>query len=116
MTIIRATCPSCGKVEVGAAAISLEVEDGGELGQYRFACPSCTVQVHKQAGKQSVGMLVAAGVAVRSSRAVEAEAPARPKDDGVDRGAVPFTLDDAIDFHFLLQDDALLTSLFADER
>ena len=114
MTIIRATCPSCGKVEIETAAISLEVEDGGELGQYRFACPSCTAEVHKQAGKQSVGMLVAAGVAVRSSTAVEIDAPVRPEDAGVDRGGDPFTLDDAIDFHFLLQDEDFCRQLIGE--
>jgi len=116
MTTIRATCPNCGKVEIGAAAISLEVDDDGGLGQYRFACPNCTAEVSKRAGRQSVGMLVAAGVAVQSSTAVGVDDPARSGDGGTDRGAVPFTLDDAIDFHFMLQDDTLIAALLNGER
>lgn len=116
MTTIRATCPNCGKVEIGAAAISLEVDGDDGLGQYRFACPNCTAEVSKQASKQSVGMLVAAGVAVQSSTAVGVDAPARSRDVGTDPTAVPFTLDDAIDFHFMLQDDALIAALLTGQR
>jgi hypothetical protein len=115
MTIIRATCPSCGKVEMGIAAISLQVNDDDGLGQYRFECPSCTAEVRKNAGKQSVAMLVAAGVSLQASAPTVAPAPA-PEDSAVDQGAPAFTLDDAIDFHFLLQDDALIAGLLADER
>lgn len=115
MTIIRATCPSCGKVEMGIAAISLQVNDDDGLGQYQFECPSCASKVRKHAGKQSVAMLVAAGVSLQASAPTIAPAPA-PEDRALDQGALPFTLDDAIDFHFMLQDDALIAGLLGDDR
>jgi hypothetical protein len=115
MTIIRATCPRCGKVEMGIAAISLQVNDENGLGQYRFDCPSCTAEIRKKAGKQSVAMLVAAGVSLQTSTPAP-EPAAQAEDRATDQGALPFTLDDAIDFHFLLQDDALIAGLLADDR
>jgi hypothetical protein len=99
---------------MGIAAISLQVNDDDGLGQYRFDCPSCAAEVRKKAGKQSVAMLVAAGVAPQTPAPAAEPAPL-PEDRAVDQGAPQFTLDDAIDFHFLLQDDALIAGLLANE-
>ena len=112
MTIIRAICPSCGKVEMRTADISLEVSDDGGSSRYRFACPTCTVEVSKRADRQSVAMLMAAGIAPIDTTHIPL-----PTDDRTARDPGPaFTLDDVSAFHDLLQDDALIAELLSNEQ
>jgi hypothetical protein len=44
------------------------------------------------------------------------DAPAPSASHRLHEDAPAFTLDDAIDFHFLLQDDSLIADLLADGR
>jgi predicted RNA-binding Zn-ribbon protein involved in translation (DUF1610 family) len=113
MTTIRTTCPRCGEVDMGPDAISLFVREDGREGSYRFTCPSCADAVEKRADRKIVALLVSAGVDIDSGpRARQPElfdgaAEARP-------GGPPFTVDDVIAFHFLLEDDRAIRAFLAD--
>jgi hypothetical protein len=111
MANIRANCPTCGRVDMPADAISLEVVDDGDRGHYAFRCPDCGAEVVRPADRKVVALLLAAGA---SSNAVqdapaEATAPSLPEEDRNPCPQAPaFTLDDLIDLHFLLEDHAWL--------
>ena len=62
MTTIRTTCRHCGDVELTPLDLTLEIENGGHTGRYRFACPSCSIQQRRPANGRVVSILLAAGV------------------------------------------------------
>jgi predicted RNA-binding Zn-ribbon protein involved in translation (DUF1610 family) len=117
MTTIRTTCPRCGEVDMGPESILLQVIRGGREGTYRFTCPTCMDDVEKRADRKIVALLVSAGVDVASRGATMTEElfdqeplvdPRPPLPD-----APAFTIDDLIDFHFTLQNDASLHEFLA---
>jgi predicted RNA-binding Zn-ribbon protein involved in translation (DUF1610 family) len=117
MTTIRTTCPRCGEVDMSPEAILLEVGPDGEDGSYRFVCPRCREQVVKPADRKIVALLVSAGVGVGDN--VPSAGPEEDDGEGptwLERhaGGPPFTVDDLISFHFLLQDDRRLQRFLAD--
>lgn len=108
MTDIRANCSICGQVDMKAEAISLEIADDGEQGRYAFTCPDCGADVTKAADRKTVDLLLAVGVNTREALD-EAGPPSIPAEDQSPcPHAPPFTMDDLIDLHFLLQQDACL--------
>jgi len=121
MTTIRTTCPRCGEVDMGPTAIRLQVTRGGREGTYRFTCPTCMDAVEKRADRKIVALLVSAGVDVAGGGTItETEAP--PVDElpfdqeepaGWASSAPAFTIDDVIDFHFRLEDDAYIQAFLA---
>jgi hypothetical protein len=62
MTTIKATCPSCGEVELTAPQVTLTVCATAPLSSYGFTCPSCTVRVRKPADDHVVSLLISGGV------------------------------------------------------
>lgn len=103
---------------MSAASVLLVVEAGTTEGTYRFVCPSCEDTVEKRADRKVVMLLLSAGVEVRevSHEVVSMEHPsvrshqpsfeeAVQEDVRVAQEEPAFTLDDLIDFHFLLQQD-----------
>ena len=109
MTTIRTTCPKCGEVDMGPESIVLCVHGEGE-GTYSFVCPVCSEDVEKQADRKIVSLLVSAGVSVAGGLSA---APV-PADDHP--GLAPLTMDDLIQFHFLLEDEGYLDQLLAEGR
>ena len=94
-----------------AEAISLEVAEDGEQGRYGFTCPDCRADVIKPADRKTVDLLLAIGVNTRELLD-EAEPPPLPAEDQNPCPDAPaFTMDDQIDLHFLLRDDAWLADL-----
>ena len=102
---------------MGPEAILLSVLQGGVEGTYRFVCPSCMDQVEKRADRKIVALLVSAGVDVDAARAAvvaqtelfdDEMASLERRPDGP-----PFTIDDVIRFHFLLQDDRFIDELLS---
>jgi hypothetical protein len=94
-----------------AEAISLELADDGEQGHYAFTCPDCSADVTRPADRKVVALLLAVGVSTNEASAQQT-APERPlptEDLNPAPHAPAFTLDDLIDLHFLLQDDAWLS-------
>jgi len=101
---------------MGPESILLSVRDDGREGSYRFTCPSCADDVEKRADRKIVALLVSAGVDIAHPEHDPVQAAMLF--DGVDGGrALPagpaFTIDDVIEFHFLLQDDRYIEDFFA---
>jgi hypothetical protein len=91
---------------MGANVVLLSVEAGAEEGFYSFVCPSCEDLVEKPADKKIVSLLRSVGVDVADRAADTSTDPERP-------GGPAFTLDDVIDFHFLLARDDWVERLMA---
>jgi hypothetical protein len=111
MTTIRTTCPRCGEVDMGPEAILLSVKDDGRQGSYR----SCADDVEKRADRKIVALLVSAGVDIaRSERELQSAMLFDEEDGGRSLPSGPaFSIDDVIEFHFLLQDDRYIQDFFA---
>jgi hypothetical protein len=113
MASIRANCPNCGQVDLRPEELSLRVE--ADHGRYGFTCPGCRTEVSGSADRRMVAVLIAAGVEAGSAeRAPEAALP--PEDRSPRPDAAAFTLDDVIDLHFLLDDDAWLEEELSQDR
>jgi hypothetical protein len=65
MTTIKASCPSCGEVELTPADVSLMVCSHAPLSYYAFSCPGCHGEVRKPADDHVVSLLVSGGVPAR---------------------------------------------------
>jgi hypothetical protein len=62
MTTIKASCPTCGEVELTPADVSLMVCNHAPLSYYAFACGTCGEEVRKPADDHVVSLLVSGGV------------------------------------------------------
>jgi predicted RNA-binding Zn-ribbon protein involved in translation (DUF1610 family) len=62
MTTIKASCPSCGSVELTPADLSLMVCSHAPLSYYSFQCPECGDEVRKPADDHVVSLLISGGV------------------------------------------------------
>lgn len=111
MARIRASCPTCGDVELTVADVQVRICTSNSEGEYAFRCPECTEVVTKQAETRTIDLLVASGVRVTTW--------SMPKERLLSTPERPITHDDVIDFHILLSDDDLLAQALgtlADER
>jgi len=115
MTTIRTTCPRCGEVDMGPEAIMLSVRQSGREGSYRFTCPNCADDVEKRADRKIVALLVSAGVDIEQSESDQMLFDDEGADGGgrqIPRGPV-FSIDDVIEFHYLLEDDRYIEEFLA---
>ena len=110
MTSIRTNRPRCGEVEMQADVIMLTVEQASGEGMYSFVCPVCEDLVEKPADRKIVSLLKSVGVEISEREEASSELP-ETRPDGP-----PFTLDDVIDFHFLLAGDDWFDRLTAGAR
>lgn len=94
---IRASCPSCGDVELTSREVSVQVCASNNQGSYAFRCPACTVAISKFAEQRIIDLLVSSGVRL-SVWSLPAELGERH--DGPALG-----YDDLLEFHHLLQED-----------
>lgn len=62
MTTIKASCPTCGEVELTPADVSLMVCSHAPLSYYAFTCTTCHEVVKKPADDHVVSLLVSGGV------------------------------------------------------
>jgi predicted RNA-binding Zn-ribbon protein involved in translation (DUF1610 family) len=62
MTIIKATCPSCGDVELSRDQVRLVVHPLADRSFYGFTCTLCGEPVRKPAGDEVVRLLTMGGV------------------------------------------------------
>jgi len=117
MTTIRTTCPRCGEVDMGPEAISLSVRSSGREGSYRFTCPRCDDAVEKRADRKIVALLVSAGVDLEPRGGGDTLFDQEPSEVLEPLEAAPagpaFTIDDIIEFHFLLEDERYLREFLA---
>ena len=103
---------------MGPEAILLSVRQNGRDGSYRFTCPSCEDDVEKRADRKIVALLVSAGVDIDQAEGTLVGHPElfdEPVDDP--RGPLPtgpaFSIDDVIEFHYLLEDERYIEEFLA---
>ena len=97
MTTIKATCPTCGEVDLTADDILLRIGAGKTVNTYGFSCPTCTEFVEKQADERVVKLLLSGGV-IPTMVHVPAEVMEA-------RSGPPIDHDDLLAFHEMLQGD-----------
>ncbi len=98
MPSIRATCTSCGDVDLGADDVRVRVCDDDNQGSYSFRCPACRMVEVKPAESRVVDLLVAAGVELSHWRL-----PAELREPRGHGG--PLTHDELLECHDLLADE-----------
>lgn len=64
MTTIKATCPSCGDVDLKPRDITVVVAPAAGWAHYQFRCPTCEEAITKSADEEVVTLLRGAGVRV----------------------------------------------------
>lgn len=109
---------------MGPAAIMLHVAHGDREGTYRFTCPECLDAVEKRADRKIIALLVSAGVDIAGPGTdllqQDDREPWFAETEPDPRGDLPswpaFTVDDVIDFHFLLEDDRYIEDFLAGQR
>ncbi|HEY1330808.1 MAG TPA: hypothetical protein VGH10_04970 [Actinomycetota bacterium] len=112
MATIRTSCPGCGEVDLSPDSVLVNVRTDTGEGSYRFVCPKCMEPVEKRADRRIVALLKSVGVGIMEAgpddewEQATAE-PAVPHPESLP-GGDPFTADDLINFHFMLEDDEQL--------
>jgi hypothetical protein len=89
MTTIKASCPSCGDVELTPPQVRLVVCSVEDWSYYTFTCGTCRDEVRKPAAPQVVALLTSGGVhaepwAVPAEALEEHHGPAIAYDDVLD--------------------------------
>ena len=59
---IRASCPTCGDVELTSRDVTVRVCAADSQGSYAFRCPTCALAVSKRADPDAGGHLAALDV------------------------------------------------------
>lgn len=113
MTTIRATCPTCGEVELTPEQIRLTVIRSDEVpvgpdSHYSFECPTCLEDVDKPADERIARLLSTGGVPVTVVDESEGSLPEHPE---YPQGGPALTYDDLLDFHLLLVEDGWFEEL-----
>jgi hypothetical protein len=62
MTTIKASCPSCGDVELTPQQVRLVVCSVKAWSYYAFTCTNCLEEIRKPAGRDVVALLISGGV------------------------------------------------------
>lgn len=102
MTTIKASCPSCGEVELTSHDVALMVCNHAALSYYAFDCPSCAEEVRKPADEHVISLLLSGGVPAQVW-----EVPAEVLEPKV---GPSITYDDLLDFALMLDDDDMLAT------
>src|SRR3954454_1156612 len=103
MATIRASCPTCGDVELTTRDVTVQVCSTNNQGSYSFRCPDCSMAVSKPAEAWIVDLLVSSGV-----RASVWHMPAELDEQ---RAGPPNDYDDLLEFHFELQREGWMDRL-----
>jgi len=99
VTTIKASCPTCGEVELTPADVSLMVCTHAPLSYYAFDCGTCSEEVRKPADDHVVSLLVSGGVPAQvwelPAEVLEVKSgPVLTYDDLLDFGLALSRLDD----------------------
>lgn len=108
MTTIKASCPSCGDVELTPQQVRLVVCSVKNWSYYAFTCTSCLDEVRKPAGRDVVALLISGGV-VAEPWNIPAEA--LEEHDGP-----LLCYDDVLDFALWLEQADLVAAAAAAQR
>jgi uncharacterized protein YlaI len=104
VTTIRASCPTCGDVELTVKDVTVRVCAEDNSGTYSFICPECAHAVSKPAEPRIVDLLVSSGV-----RMSVWHLPAEMFEPHAAGDVISH--DDLLDFHELLEDDGWFSRL-----
>ncbi len=96
MATIRASCETCGDVELTTADVRVRVCIDDNRGEYSFSCPACHMTVVKPAEPRTIDLLVASGV--------EMDTWTLPAELSEPRAGQPISHDDLLEFHDQLHD------------
>lgn len=102
MTTIRATCPTCGEVELTPNDVSLMVCTHAPMSYYAFDCATCRRQIRKPADDHVISLLISGGVPAQVWE-LPAEALESKTGPAID-------YDDLLDFVLALAADDLLAA------
>jgi len=98
VAIVRATCPTCGDVELDIANVQVQLCVSTNASTYSFLCPTCRLIVNKEATDIIVESLTKAG-----SRVVAWSLPAELSEPKI---GPPICHDDLLEFHLALERDS----------
>lgn len=101
MATVRATCPTCGDVQLTIDEVRVRVCLDDDRGEYSFRCPLCGLISVQAAEHRTVDLLVASGAHL-DTWSLPAELLERPSE------ATAIGHDDVLSFHELLHDDEAL--------
>ena len=101
MTTIKATCPTCGDVDLTPDDMRVTVAEEAGWSTYSFTCKTCAEPVTKPADDEIVRLLTGAGVRVRTVH-VPGEFL---QSQLLNRTRPPLTEDDLLDFALWLGRD-----------
>jgi hypothetical protein len=94
VTTIKASCPTCGEVELTSKDITLRVCSHAPRSYYSFICPKCRDEVRKPADDHIISLLMSGGV-----RAQVWEVPAEALEA---KNGPALNYDDLLDFVLML--------------
>lgn len=103
--MIRASCPTCGDVELTTRDVRVLLCSTTYESSYAFQCPSCRVAVAKPAEARVVDVLLASGISLTVWH--------MPAELDEAKSGPPITYDDLLEFHFELGGGATVASLTA---
>lgn len=105
MTTIKASCPTCGDVELTPRQVRLVVCSVASRSYYSFQCHTCAQEIRKRATEDIVALLRSGGV-VAEHWTIPAEALE-------ERPGAALTTDDLLDFCLMLENADLLAAAAA---
>lgn len=95
--IVRATCPTCGDVELALEQVQVQLCVTTGVATYSFRCPACALIVNKEASDAVVESLSSAG-----ARMVAWTLPAELEEP---KTGPRITHDDLLEFHLALESE-----------
>jgi hypothetical protein len=105
MTTIKASCPTCGDVDLTPCQLRLVVCSVADWSYYAFTCGTCQDEVRKPAARQIIALLTSGGV--------RAEHWAVPAEALEERHGPSITHDDVLDLVLALQQVDLVAAVAA---
>lgn len=112
MTTIKATCPTCGDVDLTPADVLVTVSSEMGWSKYCFTCPQCGDLVSKAADDDVVHLLSSAGVRVEHLRIPEEYFEGLERSESLGR----MTDDDLLDFALWIENADDVVAAFARVR
>lgn len=104
--MIRASCPTCGDVELTSPDVRVLLCSTTYESSYAFQCPSCRLAVAKPAEPRVVDVLLGSGISLSVWH--------MPAELDESHDGPPISYDDLLEFHFQLRNEAPLETLLAD--
>ena len=105
MTIIKASCPTCGDIELTTDKLRFVLNSVAERSFYAFTCESCQERITKPASPEIVRLLTLGGV---TPERVDVPEEALEEHHGS-----PLSWDDVLDFSSMLDSDLDLAAAAA---